>query len=74
MAQQKEKWAPGLLLDMLHDPAAEIRTNAFAHLKKENKDTDIEWLESAIKAEYSDVRKLAVKLLIKNRTQESTKL
>ena len=74
MAQQKEKWAPGLLLDMLNDPAAEIRTDAFAHLKKEKKETDIEWLETSIKSEYPDVRKLAVKLLIKNRTDESTQL
>ena len=74
MAQQKEKWAPGLLLDMFNDPAAEIRKDTFAHLKKEKKDTDIEWLESAIKADYPDVRKLAVMQLIRNRTKESTKL
>ena len=74
MAQQKEKWAPGLLFDLLNDPAAEIRKDAFDHLKKENKETEIQWLESAIQAEYPDVRKLAAKLLIKNRTDESTQI
>ena len=74
MAQEKEKWARPLLLDLLDDPSPEIRADGFSYLKKESKDSDISWLENAIGRSYVDIRLAACKQLVSNRTAESRKV
>ena len=71
IALKNEDWSAGLLLDFLNDPDAEIRSETFNHLKKTKKDSDLQWLEDAIKREYADVRLFACERLIKNKTAAS---
>jgi ParB family chromosome partitioning protein len=74
LGQKKEKWAPALMLDLLDDPDESLRAEVFAVLKKEKKDSDIEWLGDAIGRKYADIRELACKKLVSNRTAASRDL
>ncbi|MFK7769216.1 MAG: HEAT repeat domain-containing protein [Mariniblastus sp.] len=74
MAQQKEKWAAGLLLELLNDPNSEIRSDTLDHLKKEQKETEIAWLEPVCKTKYSDIRLKACQRLASNKTVAARKI
>ena len=74
MAQKKEKWAPQLLNDLLDDPSSKIRTDTFRHLRKDHKNSDIEWLEPVCLAKYKDVRLRACQLLAANKTVAARKI
>ena len=71
IASKNEKWAAGLLLDFLDDPDSGIRCDTFNHLEETKKDSDLEWLEDAIQRKHSDVRLLACRQLIQNKTAAS---
>lgn len=74
LGQKKEKWADALMLDLLDDPDESLCGEVFVALKKEKKDSEIQWLSDAIGRKYDGVRELATKKLVSNRNAASRKI
>jgi ParB family chromosome partitioning protein len=72
MAQVNEQWAWNLLLEFYNDADARLREEAFAFAVRKTK--ELPPLETALQAQYPDVRKLAVEALIKKHTNASQAL
>jgi ParB family chromosome partitioning protein len=72
MAQVQESWAWNLLLEFYNDPDPRLREEAFSFAVRKNK--ELPPLETALLAQYVDVRKLSVDALIKKRTKAAQAL
>jgi ParB family chromosome partitioning protein len=67
MAQVQEPWAWNLLLEFYNDHDAKLREEAFTFATRKEK--ELPPLETALLAQYADVRKMAVDALIRKRTK-----
>jgi ParB family chromosome partitioning protein len=72
IAQVQEPWAWELVLEFYNDAEPMLRQEAFAAAVRKNK--ELPPLESALLAQYADVRKLAVDALIKKHTKAAQAL
>ncbi len=70
--QEQQEWAWNLLLEFYNDPEAMLRQDAFTAAVRKTK--ELPPLETALHAQYPDVRKLAVDALIKKHTKASQAL
>ena len=71
IAQEKLPWAWALLLELMSDPDAVIRKDAFEHAKRKEKKDDLTPLQTALKSPYADVRMMSVVRLKELSTPES---
>ena len=71
IAQEKLPWAWTLLLELMSDPDAVIRKDAFEHANRKEKKNDLTPLQTALKSPYADVRMMAVVRLKELSTPES---
>lgn len=71
MAHDKHDWANQLLVDLLDDPSAKIRMDAYEHILKKGKGRDIAPMQAALASRFMDVRLRATESLIKLKTKAS---
>jgi ParB family transcriptional regulator, chromosome partitioning protein len=71
IAQEKLPWAWTLLLELMSDPDAVIRKDAFEHANHKEKKNDLTPLQTALKSPHADVRMQAVVRLKELATSES---
>ncbi|MCA9178306.1 MAG: HEAT repeat domain-containing protein [Planctomycetales bacterium] len=71
MANDKQPWAHSLLVELLNDPSAQVRNDAYEHLLKPSKGRDIEPMKAALHSQHADLRLKATQSLIRRQSEEA---